>query len=61
MYKILFNWFIPDNGDYIILADELKVKDSFGEVVMLRKGRKITVNGYNQDINNDPFFNIKRK
>lgn len=58
LYKVLFNWFIPDMGDYIILSDEIKVKDSMGDNVNFKKGRKITVKGYNMDTNNNPFLVI---
>lgn len=58
LYKVLFNWFIPDMGDYIILSDDLKVKDSMGDIIIFKKGRNITVKGYNLDTNNNPFLII---
>lgn len=60
-YKILFNWFIPENEDYIILSDELKVKNSMGSNVMFKKGQTIHVKGYNTDVNGNPFLIINSK
>lgn len=60
-YKILFNWFIPDNGDYIILSDELKVKNSLGSNINFKKGMNILVKGYNTDVNGNPFLIIHSK
>ena len=59
MYKILFNWFIPNIGDYRIISDELKVKDPMGNNIMLKKGNVLTVKGYNTDANNDPFLMVR--
>jgi len=59
--KILFNWFIPSVGDYLILSDELKVKDTMGNNVIMKKGTSITIKGYNNDINNQPFLIIKKE
>lgn len=59
--KILFNWFIPSVGNYLIISDELKVKDSMGNNVFLQKGSTITVKGYNSDTNNQPFLIIKKE
>lgn len=58
LYKILFNWFVPDNGDYVVLSDELKVKDALGNNVMFKKGKIITIKGYNLDVDNQPFLII---
>lgn len=59
--KILLNWFIPDTGDYLIISDQLKLKNSMGDIIYLKKGDKITVKGYNNDSNNQPFIIIKKE
>jgi hypothetical protein len=61
LYKILYNWFIPIPGDYIIINDEIKVKNSLGEIISIPKDSKIYVKGYNTDQDNDPFLIIKYK
>lgn len=58
-YKILYNWFIPSIGDYKIITDELKVKNSLGDNIILKKNATIYVKGYNTDQNNKPFLIIK--
>ena len=58
-YKILFNWFIPKPGDYIVMCDELKVKNSMGNNIVIKKNSKIYVKGYNTDQDNEPFLMIK--
>jgi hypothetical protein len=61
IYKILYNWFIPAPGDYKILSDELKMKNSMGQNVKIKKNATIYVKGYNTDANNDPFLMIRYK
>lgn len=61
IYKILYNWFIPSPGDYKILSDELKMKNSMGQNVKIKKNSTIYVKGYNVDANNDPFIIIRYK
>ena len=53
------NWFIPNIGDYQILSDELKCKNVLGDIIMLPKGKTITVKGYNNDVDNKPFLMIR--
>lgn len=60
-YKIIYNWFIPSPGDYKIMSDELKVKNSLGDNVILKKNSKIYLKGYNTDQDNDPFLIVKYK
>lgn len=61
IYKILYNWFIPTPGDYKVLADELRVKDSMGNIIYIKKDSKVYVKGYNTDQNNKPFIILKWK
>jgi hypothetical protein len=55
-YKILYNWFIPSPGDYKVLTDELEVKNSLGENYIIKKGKTITVKGYNTDADDNAFL-----
>ena len=55
-YKILYNWFIPSVGDYKVLTDELKVKNSMGDNHIIKKGKTITIKGYNTDADNRAFL-----
>ena len=61
IYKILFNWFIPTPGDYKVLADELKMRNSMGQTVLVKKNLTIYVKGYNTDADNNPFVIVKYK
>jgi len=61
LFKILFNWFIPIPGDYIVLANELKMKNSMGDNTTIKMNSKIYLKGYNTDQDNDPFLMIKYK
>jgi hypothetical protein len=61
VYKILYNWFIPTPGDYKVLADELKMKNSMGQTVTVKKNVNIYVKGYNTDADNNPFILVKYK
>ena len=60
-YKILFNWFVPSVGDYQIISNDLKVKDSMGNNIYIKGSNIITVKGYNTDSNNQPFLIIKKE
>lgn len=60
-YKILYNWFIPIPGDYIVLSDDFKIKNSMGDNVIIKKNTQIYLKGYNTDQDNDPFLIIKHK
>ena len=57
-YKILYNWFIPSPGDYKVLSDELVVKSSIGEEHLIKRGKTITVKGYNTDADGKAFLMI---
>lgn len=61
IFKILYNWFIPAPGDYKVLADELKMRNSMGQTVHVKKKAIIYVKGYNTDADNNPFVIIKYK
>jgi len=60
-YKVLYNWFIPTIGDYIVLADELNVKNSMGDNNIIKKGKTLTVKGYNTDADNKSFLMLNFK
>lgn len=57
-YKVLYNWFIPTIGEYKVLKDELEVKNSMGDNYLIKKGKTITIKGYNTDADNRPFLMI---
>ncbi len=61
LFKILYNWFIPTPGNYKVLADELKMRNSMGQTVTIKKNTMIHVKGYNTDADNNPFILIKYK
>jgi hypothetical protein len=61
IYKILYNWFIPSPGDYKILSDTLRAKNSMGQNAILKKNVMIYVKGYNTDADGNPFIIIKHK
>jgi hypothetical protein len=61
LFKILYNWFIPTPGNYKVLADELKMRNSMGQTVTVKKGVMIHVKGYNTDADNNTFILIKYK
>lgn len=61
LFKILYNWFIPSPGNYKVLVDELKMKNSMGQIVTIKKGVMIYVKGYNTDADNNPFILVKYK
>ena len=61
LFKILSNWFVPIPGDYKVLSDELKMRNSMGQIVNVKKGATIYVKGYNNDADNNPFIIIKYK
>lgn len=60
-YKILYNWFIPAIGEYIVLADEIKTKNVLGDNIYFKKGQKFKIKGYNIDNNNKPFLMLVNK
>lgn len=60
-YKIIYNWFIPEPGNYKVLSDDFKVKNSMGDNIVIKKNSRIYLKGYNTDPDNDPFLMIKYK
>lgn len=60
-YKIIYNWFIPEVGNYKVLSDNFKVKNSLGDNILIKKNTNIYLKGYNTDQDNDPFLMIKYK
>lgn len=60
-YKIIYNWFIPTPGTYIVLNDTIKVKDSLGSNFNIKKNANIYLKGYNTDQDNDAYLIIKFK
>lgn len=60
-FKILYNWFIPIPGNYVILSDNFKVKNSIGDNMNIKQNTQIYLKGYNTDQDNDPFLIIKYK
>lgn len=61
LYKILYNWFVPVPSDYKVLTDELKMRNSMGQNVLIKKNATIYVKGYNIDGDNNPFIIVKYK
>ena len=68
IYKLVYNFFIPETGMYKNLKPDCIVKDEMGQLKYLKEGKIVEVMGYNTDENNDPFivleiegkkFNIK--
>jgi hypothetical protein len=60
-YKIIYNWFIPTPGTYMVINDTLKVKDSLGNNFNIKKNANIYVKGYNTDQDNEAYLIIKFK
>lgn len=56
LYKILYNWFIPDKGFYVNLKDDNRVKDDLGRLMELKKGTVVEVLGYNKESDDKPFI-----
>ena len=60
IYKLVFNFFIPEPGMYKNLKENCLVKDeNSGEQKFLKEGKIVEVLGYNTDENNDPFIPLK--
>lgn len=56
LYKLLYNFFIPEPGMYKNLKQNCIVKDGMGQLKYLKEGKTLEVKGYNTDENNDPFI-----
>lgn len=61
LYKILYNWFIPNTGKYVCLKDKVYLKGDMGENIEIKSGTTIDVVGYNVDKDNNPYLVIKYK
>jgi len=60
LYKLVYNFFIPEPGMYKNLKQNCLVKDEeTGEQRFLKEGKIVEVLGYNTDENNDPFITLK--
>ena len=57
IYKLLYNFFIPEPGMYKNLKENCIVKDdNMGQLKYLKEGKIVEVKGYNTDENNDAFI-----
>ena len=56
IYKLVYNFFIPETGMYKNLKPDCIVKDEMGQLKYLKEGKIVEVMGYNTDENNDPFI-----
>ena len=56
IYKLVYNFFIPEPGMYKNLKEDCVVKDEMGQLKYLKEGKIVEVKGYNTDENNDPFI-----
>lgn len=63
LYKLVYNFFIPDPGMYKNLKENCRVKDEMGQIKYLKEGKIVDVKGYNTDANNEPYvvFDIEGK
>jgi len=61
LYKLLYNFFIPEPGMYRNLKQDCMVKDEAGQQKFLKEGKIVEVLGYNTDENNDPYITLKIK
>lgn len=59
LYKILYNWFIPNVGEYKVIQD-FNIKDSMGTKKTLKKGHVFRLKGYNEE-NGKLYLIIKHK
>lgn len=59
LYKILYNFFIPETGMYKNLKQDCVLKDESGQIKYLKEGKIVEVLGYNTDENNDPYITLK--
>jgi hypothetical protein len=61
LYKILYNWFIPNKSFYVNLKENNIVKDDFGNSIPLKKNAIIEVLGYKKDELNKPYIELSYK
>jgi hypothetical protein len=59
LYKVLYNWFIPDKGFYINLKDDNRMKDELGRLMELKKGTVVEVLGYNKESDDKPHIILR--
>ncbi len=60
LYKLVYNFFIPEAGMYKNLKENCVVKDdNMGQLRYLKEGKIVEVLGYNTDENNDPYIVLK--
>lgn len=61
IYKILYNWFIPNEGFYLVIDNELIVNNYMGQKVKIKKDSIIEVKSFNVDKDNEPYIILKYK
>lgn len=61
LYKLYYNWFIPDLGKYVNNKPCMLVKNDMGTNIELKEGTVVEVKGYNIDDDNQPYIIIKYK
>lgn len=59
IYKLIYNFFIPEAGMYKNLKKDCIVKDEMGQLKYLKEGKIVEVKGYNTDENNDPYIALE--
>jgi len=59
IYKLVYNFFIPEPGMYKNLKQNNIVKDEAGQQKFLKEGKIVEVMGYNTDENNDAFIALE--
>jgi hypothetical protein len=61
IYKIVYNWFIPDKGFYKNLKKDLNIRSNMGENVFLKEGATIRILGYDIDNDGNPYLVLMYK
>lgn len=61
LYKIVYNWFIPEPDEYVNKKDGLILKNDMGDLTEFKENKEFKVVGYNVDSNNNPFIILKHK
>ena len=59
IYKLVYNFFIPEAGMYKNLKENCVVKDESGQLKYIKEGKIVEVMGYNTDENNDPYIPLE--
>ncbi len=59
VYKKLENWFIPENGWYKCLAENLKVRNEMGQFFEIPINKNIEIVNYNTTTDNQPYVTIE--